>query len=132
MDTDNEPFKERNLEEKELTYRIRACVFAVSNELGPGFLEQVYEHALLVELHTAGLAARAQQPIKVCYKGHVVGDFVADIVVENRALLELKACRALAPEHEAQLLNYLRATGIKVGLLINFGQSRAQIKRFVL
>ena len=132
MDPDNERLREGNLEEKELTYQIRACVFAVSNELGPGFLEQVHEHALLIELHAAGLAAQAQQPITVRYKGRVVGDFVADILVEGRVLLELKACRALAPEHEAQLLNYLRATGIKVGLLINFGQSRAQIKRFVL
>jgi len=120
------------LVEEDLTYRIRSCVFAVSNELGPGFLERVYENALAIELRDAGLLVQTQQPIKVCYKTHTVGDYVADILVENRVLLELKACNSLAPEHQAQLLNYLRATGIPLGLLINFGQSRAQIKRFVL
>ncbi|WP_018939129.1 MULTISPECIES: GxxExxY protein [unclassified Thioalkalivibrio] len=120
------------LVEEDLTYRIRSCVFAVSNELGPGFLERVYENALAIELRDAGLLVQTQPPVKVCYKGQAVGEYVADILVENRVLLELKACSKLAPEHQAQVLNYLRATGNPLGLLINFGQSRAQIKRFVL
>lgn len=119
------------LVEEDLTYRIRSCVFAVSNELGPGFLERVYENALAIELRDAGLLVQTQQPVKVCYKGQGVGEYVAEFLVENRVLLELKACGSLAPEHQAQLLNYLRATGIPLGLLINFGQPRAQIKRFV-
>lgn len=128
MDTD----KRKELVEADLTFQIRSCVFAVSNELGAGFLEQVYERALVIELRNAGLAVQAQCPIKVHYKGQVVGDYYADLLVEDRVLLELKACRALTPEHEAQILNYLKATGIKVGLLINFGQGKTQIKRFVL
>lgn len=118
--------------DENLTYRIRSCVFAVSNELGSGFLERVYENALAIELRGAGLCIQAQQPVTVRYKGQTVGEYIADIVVENRVLLELKSCRQLAPEHEAQMLNYLRATGMPLGLLINFGQSRAQIKRFIL
>ena len=128
MDTD----KRKELVEADLTFQIRSCVFAVSNELGPGFLEQVYERALAMELTATGLAVKTQHPIQVRYKGQAVGDYFADLVVEDRVLLELKACRALAPEHEAQILNYLKATGIKVGLLINFGQPKVQIKRFVL
>lgn len=120
------------LVEGDLTYRTRSCVFAVPNELGPGFLERVYENALAIELRDAGLLVQTQQLVKVCYKGQTVGEYVADILVENRLLLELKACSSLAPEHQAQLLNHLRATGIPVGLLINFGQPRAQIRRFVL
>lgn len=116
----------------ELTYQIRSCVFAVSNELGPGFLERVYQNALAIELREAGLAVRKQCPIVVRYKGQIVGDYIADLVVEERVLIELKAVKALLAEHEAQILNYLRATQIKIGLLINFGQPRAQIKRFVL
>lgn len=118
--------------EADLTYQIRSCAFTVSNELGPGFLERVYENALAIELQDAGLAVRTQCPIAVRYKGRVVGDFVADLLVEERVLIELKAVKALLPEHDAQLLNYLRATQIKVGLLINFGQPRVQIKRFIL
>ena len=116
----------------DLTYRIRACAFAVSNELGPGFLERVYENALAIELRESGLAVRTQCPIQVIYKGRIVGDYIADLIVEERVLIELKAIKALLAEHEAQILNYLRATRIKVGLLINFGRPRLEIKRFVL
>ena len=123
---------EDKIVEGELTYRIRACAFAVSNELGPGFLERVYENALAIELQESGLAVRTQCPIQVYYKGQVVGDYIADLIVEERVLIELKAIRALLAEHEAQILNYLRATRIKVCLLINFGQPRLEIKRFVL
>lgn len=118
--------------EADLTYRIRSCAFAVSNELGVGFLERVYENALAIELRDAGLAVETQRPVRVHYKQELVGDYIADIIVEDKVLIELKACRELAPEHEAQLLNYLRATQMKLGLLINFGQSKVQIKRLVL
>ena len=117
---------------EDLTYRIRASIFAVSNTLGTGFLEKVYENALAIELHDAGLAVKTQVPIRVYYKRQVVGDYHADMLIENHVLLELKAVSTLRPEHEAQLLNYLRATRKPVGLLVNFGQPKVQIKRMVL
>jgi GxxExxY protein len=129
---DNQQTGEGKLIAEDLTYRIRACIFAVSNELGPGFLERVYENALAIELSAAGLAVRTQCPIHVHYKGQIVGEYIADLVVEGQVLLELKAIRGISGEHEAQIMNYLRATRLKVGLLVNFGQPSVQIKRFVL
>lgn len=119
------------LHESDLTYKIRGCIFEVANTLGHGFLEQIYEHALAIELEAQGLAYKRQHPIQVFYKETLIGNYIADIVVEDLVLLELKACSSLLPQHEAQLLNYLRATGIRVGLLINFGQPKVEIKRFV-
>jgi len=116
----------------ELTFRIRSAVFQVNKQLGAGFLEKVYENALLLELRSIGLSAEAQVPIKVRYKGHEIGEYFADIVVENQVIIELKAIESLQKIHEAQLLSYLKATGYKVGLLINFTHPKAQIKRFVL
>ena len=117
--------------EQELTQRILEAAFAVHNALGAGFLEKVYENALLIELRQMGIEANSQAPLKVKYKGAVVGDYQADLLVEGRVLLELKACSVLEPNHEAQLMNYLRASGLKVGLLLNFGRPRLQYKRFV-
>ena len=117
---------------KELTYQINGAVYEVNKVLGAGFLEKVYENALLVELRKRGLMAEAQAPITVKYKDEVVGDYFADIVVEGQVVLEIKAIESLAKIHEAQLLNYLKATGYKIGLLINFTHPRAVIKRFVL
>jgi len=91
----------REIIESALTYKIRSGAFAVSNELGAGYLERVYENALAIELRAAGLAVRTQVPIAVYYKGQVVGEYVADMIVERRILLELKATRQLDPEHEA-------------------------------
>jgi GxxExxY protein len=116
----------------ELTFRIRSAAFQVNKQLGSGFLEKVYENALLIELRNVGLNAEAQVPVKVRYKGHEIGEYFADIVVENEVIIELKAVESLQKSHEAQLLNYLKATGYKVGLLINFTYPKAQIKRFVL
>jgi len=116
----------------ELTFRIRGAVFQVNKQLGSGFLEKVYENALLLELRSIGLSAEAQVPVKVRYKGHEIGEYFADIVVENEVIIEQKAIESLQKIHEAQLLNYLKATGYKVGLLINFTYPKAQIKRFVL
>ena len=116
----------------EITYQINGAVFEVNRVLGAGFLEKVYENALLIELHERGLKADSQVPLKVHYKGKVVGEYVVDIMVEDQVILELKSVDKLQKIHEAQLLNYLKATGMKVGLLINFKYPKADIKRFVL
>ncbi len=113
----------------DLTGKVLGACFEVSNELGSGFLESVYEKALLVALTDVGLQADSQVPLKVVYRNTVVGDFYADIVVEGTVLLELKAVKALAPEHIAQVLNYLKATGIEVGLLVNFGSPKLEYRR---
>ena len=115
----------------ELTYAINAAVFEVNRVLGAGFLEKVYEKALLIELVQRGLKAESQVPIIVKYKGKEVGEFYADIVVEDQIILELKTVNSLQNIHQAQLLNYLKATGYKIGLLVNFTHPKAQIKRFV-
>ena len=101
------------------------------NELGYGFLESVYENALAMELDAAGLCWERQVPIDVRYQDKVVGIFRADFVVERKLILETKAVDTLNPAHEAQLLNYLKATGIRLGLLLNFGP-KAQVRRRVL
>ena len=115
----------------QLTYAINGAVFEVSRILGPGFLEKVYENALLVELRQKGIKAQGQAPIRVTYKDTLVGDYIADIVVDDQVIVELKTVERLEKIHEAQLLNYLKATGFKVGLLVNFKSPRAQIKRLV-
>jgi len=116
----------------ELSRRILGAAFEVHNELGPGFLEKVYEVAMLYELSQAGIRAKAQAEITVTYKGQVAGSYFADILVEDRVICEVKALQTLAPAHEAQLLHYLKATGIRLGLLLNFGAERVQFKRLVL
>jgi GxxExxY protein len=121
-----------DLEElNKVTERIIGCAYAVSNGLGVGFLEKVYENALIHELRKAGLNAEQQQPIKVLYDGVVVGDYFADIVVEESVIIELKAVKTFDNIHFAQCVNYLKATGMKVCLLINFGRTKVEIKRFV-
>jgi GxxExxY protein len=112
---------ERGLIGRELTDRIIGIFFDVYNELGPGFLESVYEEAMLVALRAAGLRVERQVPLIVYFRGVPVGTFRADLVVEETVVLELKAGRHLEPAHEAQLLNYLRASRLEVGLLFNFG-----------
>lgn len=114
-----------------LTGKIIECAYKVHNFLGFGFLENVYKNALLIELGKNGLKAKGEFPIKVSYDDQIVGDYVADILVEDKVILELKSIKELHPAHEAQLTNYLRATGIEVGLLINFSD-RVEIKRKVL
>jgi GxxExxY protein len=115
----------------ELTYQINGAIFEVNRELGSGFLEKVYENALLIELSERGLKAESQVPIKVKYKRKEVGEYFADIVVEDEVILEIKAIDSIQKVHEAQLLNYLKATGCKIGLIVNFTHPKAQIKRFV-
>ena len=116
----------------ELTYEINGAVFEVNRVLGPGFLERVYQNALMVELRNRGLKAESQAAITVDYKDNVVGEYIADILVEEKVILELETVDRLEKIHEAQLLNYLRATGIKIGILVNFKHTRAEIKRMVL
>lgn len=106
----------------ELTGKIIKAFYNVYNELGYGFLEKVYEHSMLIELESFGLECRAQVPINVYYEGEKVGEYYADILVENKVIIELKAAEGIREEHEAQLLNYLRATDVEVGLLLNFGK----------
>lgn len=113
---------------KELTEKIIKCAFEVHNVLGSGFLEKVYENALVIELHRNGLKALSQVPISVFYKGEVIGEYTADIVVGEKVIIELKAIEEIVDIHEIQLKNYLKATGIEVGLLINFGKS-VEVKR---
>ena len=116
----------------DITYAINGAVFEVNSILGPGFLEKVYENALLIELKRRGLKAKNQVPISVSYKDEVVGDYSADLLVEDKVIVELKTVDNLDRVHEAQLLNYLKATGIHVGLLVNFKRKKADIKRMVL
>lgn len=107
--------------ESDLTNEMMGAYFAVYNSLGYGFLEKVYENAIALELRKRGLQVETQKPLRVFYGGQVVGEYVADIVVNGKVLIELKAVRQILVEHEAQLLNYLKATPIEVGLLFNFG-----------
>jgi len=108
---------------QDLTGTIIAAAHAVHNTLGHGFLEKVYQNALAIELCERGLTVQLERPITVHYRGHAVGDYVADMVVDDRVIVEVKAVRELSSAHEAQLINYLKATGVEVGLLINFGPS---------
>ena len=113
-----------------LTGEILEAAFEVSNELGIGFVESVYEGALFIALRARGLKVERQAAIKVSFRGELVGHFYADLLVEGSVILELKAVRALAPEHQAQVLNYLRATGKPVGMLLNFGVPKLEYRRF--
>ena len=114
----------------DLTSTIIGCAFAVSNELGAGFLESVYEKAMVVALSDAGVRVTSQAPISVMFRGKPVGDFYADLLVDESVIVELKAVPTLTPQNEAQIINYLNATGVPVGLLINFGNPKLQYRRF--
>ena len=122
---------DRRSEINEVTERIIACVYRVSNTLGSGFLEKVYENALAIELRSNGLKALQQFPISVRYHGEVVGHFAADLLVEDCVIVELKSARMLDEFHSAQCINYLKATDLKVCLLVNFGKPRAHVKRLI-
>jgi len=119
------------MEFKELTEKIIGCAYRVYNKMGFGFLESVYEKCLLIELRKAGLRAEYQKPIIVHYEGEIVGEFVADLVVEDTIILELKSVRRIIVAHEIQLVNYLVATGKPVGLVLNFGERKVEVKRKV-
>jgi len=116
------------LKHKELSEKIIAAAYKVHKGLGHGFLEKVYKNALAIELEKAGLNYAQEVPLRVSYQGRIVGEYFADIVVDNKIIIEIKALSQIQPVHETQLVNYLKATGINVGLLINFGSS-VEVKR---
>ena len=116
---------------KELTEKIIGCAYRVYNKMGFGYLESVYKKCMLIELRKAGFDIESQKPIRVQYDGEVVGDFIADILVNDTVILELKSVRKLVEAHEVQLVNYLVATGKPVCLLINFGETKVAVKRKV-
>ncbi|GAB6040269.1 GxxExxY protein [Endothiovibrio diazotrophicus] len=118
-------------QKKRISERVIGAAYEVSNTLGSGFLESVYEGALCTEFFEQGIRFERQKPLDVIYKGNVVGNYVADLVVEDRLIVELKAVSALTPVHESQVMNYLRATGLGVGLLLNFGTPKLGIRRIV-
>lgn len=114
---------------KEITNKIIGAFYKVYNTLGYGFLEKVYENALKIELRKLNLKVDQQKNIKVVYEGFEVGDYYADLIVENLVIVELKAAEAICEQHEAQLLNYLKATDIEVGLLLNFGKEAKFVRK---
>ncbi len=116
---------------EEITGKILSTAFDVAHELGSGFIESVYEKALKIAMQEKGLQVKEQHPITVFFRGQDVGDFYADLFVEEKVIVELKAVKTLAPEHQAQVINYLKASGIEVGLLINFGPPKIEYKRLV-
>jgi GxxExxY protein len=117
-----------NYKHKELTSAIIGCFYDVYNELGFGFLEKVYENALMMELESKGFVVEKQKQIKVYFKEKQVGEYFADLIIDGNVIIELKAAESLREEHEAQLVNYLKATKIEIGLLLNFGK-KPEIRR---
>ena len=115
----------------QISERIIGCAFKVSNALGDGYLEKVYENALAHELRKAGLSVLQQHGLKVYYDNVVVGEYVADLLVEDEVIVELKAIRALQDAHIAQCINYLTTTGLRLCLLLNFGRRKIEVKRLV-
>lgn len=114
----------------ELTEKIIGAAFEVSNTLGCGFLEKVYENAMRINLQKKGFSVEQQFPIKVYYDNQVVGEYIADLFIEGKIIVELKVVKEIDDVHKAQVINYLRATGVKTGLLLNFGKSKLEFRRF--
>jgi GxxExxY protein len=117
------------MDDHELTEKILGCAMKVHSALGPGFLESIYQKALAHELQKAGLKIEWEKPIAVYYDGVLVGGFSADLLIEERVMVELKASQSLGIAHEVQLVNYLTATNTEIGLLLNFGAQRLEFKR---
>lgn len=126
MNTDQD-----HIEIDKITEKIIGCAYLVSNTLGAGFLEKVYENALAIELRNAGIDLVQQYPVKVFYQNTVVGEFICDLLVESKIIVELKTAKSIDNVHFAQCMNYLKATGLRFGLLINFGNPRIEVKRVV-
>ncbi len=115
----------------ELTEKIIACAYTVYNKMGYGYLESVYERCMLIELADIGLNVEVQKPLKVLYKGQIVGDFVADVIVNDTVIVELKSVSKIVKAHEIQLVNYLVSTNKPVGLILNFAKDKVEVKRKV-
>jgi len=128
----NSPFTPKNpniaLANTDLTERIIKTFYEVANELGSGFVESIYLHALLIVFRQNGIRADSHVKFKVEFRGEILGEFYADIVVENKVIVELKAVSQLATEHSAQVINYLKASGLETGFLVNFGRPRLEIR----
>ena len=119
------------MELEQITEKIIGCAYKVANTLGNGFLEKVYENALAHEIRKTGLTVEQQRPVPVIYDGIVAGDYVTDLIVEDKVIVELKAAQDVEDIHKAQCIHYLKATGLTLCLLINFGTPKVQVKRFV-
>mgnify|MGYP000317685664 FL=1 len=117
------------MEHRDLTEEIIGCAYSVYNKMGFGFLESVYEKCMLIELYKAGLKAESQKHLTVCYENEIVGEFIADIIVNDTVILELKSAKQIIKAHEVQLVNYLVATGKPVGLILNFSENKVKVKR---
>ena len=117
------------MEHRDLTEKIIGCAYSVYNKMGFGFLESVYEKCMLIELRKAGLKAESQKHLTVCYENEIVGEFIADIIVNDTVILELKSAKQIIKAHEVQLVNYLVATGKPVGLILNFSENKVKVKR---
>ncbi len=113
----------------DISEQIIGCFFEVISELGSGFLEKVYKNALFLALKQKGLNVSTEQVFEVVFRKHLIGKYIADLIVENLIVIELKCCKTLLPEHQAQLINYLKASGLPVGLLVNFGNQKLEYKR---
>ena len=132
MNTDQQPASRSILIEGELTEKVLGAAFKVLNTLGTGFLEKVYENALSFQLQRIGLSVESQKVFHVKYEGAIVGQYLADLVVAGKVIVECKAISNMDSVHEAQLMNYLKASGVHVGLLINFGRPTLQYRRLVV
>ena len=117
------------MEKEDITHKVIGCAYQVYNNLGFGFLESVYRKAMVIEIEASELRVQQESPLKVLYRDQIVGDFFVDLLVEDELIVELKSVERLGKVHEAQLVNYLVATGIEVGLLINFGSTGVDVKR---
>ena len=119
------------MQHSELTEKIIACAYKIYNKMGYGYLESVYEKCMLIELEGIGLNVETQKPLKVFYEGQIVGDFVADIIVNDMVIVELKSVSKIVKAHEIQLVNYLVTTNKSVGLILNFAKDKVEVKRKV-
>lgn len=122
----------REILHKDLSYKIVGLAMQIHSELGFGFLEKVYENSMMVLFRRENIMAKQQVPISVSFDGEIVGDYYADIVIEDKIILELKAIEKITDAHKAQALNYLKATGLKLAIIINFGKQRLEYERIVL
>ena len=128
LDTHDEK-KEKELPHSELTRSILGCCFEVMKELGPGFLERIYKNAILITMKEKGLQVEIEKPFEVVFRNKVIGRYRADLVVEKTVIVELKCCESLIREHQAQLFNYLKVSGLPIGLLINFRRRKLEYQR---